>query len=302
MFLFSLILFQFFFEKGIEVSPSYINWESWNGGKISGGFSGKITSLPSSITYGLLVSTYKSSKDNNSISFNAINLNGGIGVHYKTPFPKSIFINCGGCLEIPWAWKYNNYNLTGISYYWGYYGKILYEVFKNKNLIVNTGLSYHNYPAFKNFTELSLTLETTWSSDSMDFHPSSLAGCKWVILEPIGGTLIGGLAGIIGGVTSLLIGSPNIGSEDYDIMGYYFITGWNIGIGAGIPLGVWGTGKYVEKEKGSFKYALLGTIASEIIALKLLDKTHNGFCYTIPLVGGIAGYRFDLYKKGKNKK
>jgi len=130
--------------------------------------------------------------------------------------------------------------------------------------------------------------------------------CSWIITEPLGGGIgyfLGGLAGF--GISWILTS----GNHTEEVMESY-VWGTILGSGIGIPIGIWMTGKYIEKEKGSFTHALIGSLgiaASFIVISKiwgvienvptyyyLLGVTYHPFGASLSIMGGMIGYRLSL--------
>lgn len=131
----------------------------------------------------------------------------------------------------------------------------------------------------------------------------------WIITEPLGGVIgcfLGGFAGC--GVGWIL--TSEFQTEEQ------LVLEWILGGGIGIPLGIWVIGKYIEREKGSFRHALFGSLAitvPSIIFFKVWGVIANEPSYywalataypivgSLSVIGGMIGYRLSL-KKEKNEK
>ncbi len=158
-------------------------------------------------------------------------------------------------------------------------------------------------------SEIKPQTEHIYLSDSNNDTVSQ--NCSWMLTEPLGGA-VGGIAGgcvlgIVGGISCYLLGKI-VTDEDF--------TGWGIEIGSfggylvGVPLGIYYTGKWLEKEKGHFKSAFIGSAAGSIVSAILFYASIELFCYEempnpylilsipfMPIIGSMIGYRLGLLKK-----
>ncbi|MDD5529389.1 MAG: hypothetical protein PHX21_05090 [bacterium] len=313
-----LLLIQIIFlgikiNPGITLAPSFNLWEGWVGPGINGGLIFK-TEIPyeMSINCALSANIENVSSNSDNFSYKSAGINLGLEKYLG-----NIMLSGGASFEMPFHWQLNNYSLTGVSNFWGYYAEGLYTIRENKDFLVNVGLSYHSYPLLKDFVQVRGDVEMIYKSRKLSLPKFQAIhidkpSYSWVITEPVG-AIVGGIAGICAGAGLGYLLVSNMGgdyfvSEEAD---EYCFWGAEIGYTVGIPMGISLVGKYVEKEniQKAFKVSLLGSASGMLLADALFFSVlnfHESSFYSdeavfiflslpvMPLIGGIVGYRLGL--------
>ncbi len=120
---------------------------------------------------------------------------------------------------------------------------------------------------------------------------------SWMLTEPLGGLAGGIVSGIIGGISGMLVFSA---IDDFDAAGFIGAQiGGHIGYPIGTGLGIWATGKYIEKESGSWATAILGSIGEGIGYYKCREITTgssavSGDTFAVSLLCGLICYCLSL--------
>ncbi|MDD2889422.1 MAG: hypothetical protein PHE49_02115 [bacterium] len=160
----SILLIQTFcsigFNPGIVLSPSLNLWEGWVGPGINGGLIFK-TEIPYEMSINCVLSAniQNVSSNNDNFSYKSAGINLGLEKYLG-----NFMISGGACFEMPFHWQLNNYSLTGVSNFWGYYAEGLYTIRKNEKFSVNIGLSYHSYFLLKDFMQFRGNVEMLFNN------------------------------------------------------------------------------------------------------------------------------------------
>ncbi|MDD5528565.1 MAG: hypothetical protein PHX21_00885 [bacterium] len=144
---------------------------------------------------------------------------------------------------------------------------------------------------------------------------------SWIITEPLGGLAGAGLGTIVGTIVGVVLGGSVYYLLTFDnsqVPAPYIIAagiGGGIGTVLGLPFGIWSTGKYLEKENGSFKKTLLGTLIGGTIGAGIYGMWYKffntdmspGHDMNAPLAvwaigggaicGGVRGFKLSLPKE-----
>ncbi|MDD5528652.1 MAG: hypothetical protein PHX21_01325 [bacterium] len=191
--------------------------------------------------------------------------------------------------------------------------------------------SYNQLPSGIGLKPSDLTLTDAWENSFLfsasgedDFTKESDKGCctlgsfsfkkpknSWVVTEPLGGIagiVTGGLAGAIAGLICISPFISHDGSEDFFGLLNILFGGFAVGATIGIPTGIWLTGKHIEKEKGSWKWAMLGSAVGTGCVL-LINKINNSqedisstlvflpqVSISLPFISSLVFYRLSLKK------
>ncbi|MBI4723108.1 MAG: hypothetical protein HY769_08990 [Candidatus Stahlbacteria bacterium] len=129
--------------------------------------------------------------------------------------------------------------------------------------------------------------------DTGDEINTSFVGQKksdlsWIITEPLGGIVGGGVFGCVCGWSVWLLTYNKDPLEYFEVA----VTATRIGCAVGSGIGIWAAGKYVEKEKGSLLLTLLGSSIGMAIGCAV------GYDYFsllgLPIVCSLITYRLSL--------
>ncbi|MDD2891337.1 MAG: hypothetical protein PHE49_11980 [bacterium] len=152
-----------------------------------------------------------------------------------------------------------------------------------------------------------LTLTDAWQGSylfsAVDDSVKPTPNKSWMITEPLGG-LVGEFAGIVIGVP-LIFAAGFAGSYEEAVLATGALC---IEYPILITYGIWATGKYIEKEKGSFGRTFWGSVLGEAVAIVICSIAFSGqgpptdreeqvsavAALTLPFAGGLIGYRLSL--------
>lgn len=112
---------------------------------------------------------------------------------------------------------------------------------------------------------------------------------RWMVSEPLGGLVGGGLLGLIGAGAGYLF----VGGGDVIVQMYCGSVGAISGYSIGTGLGIWNTGKRIEKEKGSLLAALIGSTLG-CLGGYLITFGDVGSALAGSLIFGLISYRITL--------
>ena len=123
---------------------------------------------------------------------------------------------------------------------------------------------------------------------------------SWIINEPLGGVL----GGVAGGVTGFFVGMgvsyvvfPSfLSDENY----FPLFIGALIGHAFGSATGVWLTGKYVEKENGTFFGALIGSVIGGVVCMGLAFNPVPLYSLSVAVIT-VTGYQLSGILRNRRK-
>jgi hypothetical protein len=125
-------------------------------------------------------------------------------------------------------------------------------------------------------------------------HSDSSGGAKenlsWMITEPLGAVVGGAILGTAGAWSAMLVPRK---MDDVEHL-YAMLIRMGIGYTVGSAMGIWLTGKYVEKEEGSFLATMAAGSLPVILAWVVFEDRFPGYAFAVSTGCGLIAYRLTL--------